>query len=195
MGSSTQWAGAIAAATVGGALWYMRGGGSPSEVELLPAGPDPDAPRFLVVNLPDKHIAVKKLGDVARDLGRVVAAMQAKDPTDPDVQQLVRRFRPEAISEGTHNSGYTSFSVNKGERIVLCIRNTNGSFVDHNVIMYVALHELAHIMTPEVGHTQAFWSNFTKILRCAMDLGVYHKVDYAKHPTPYCGITIRQSVV
>jgi hypothetical protein len=156
-------------------LWIYSG--QQSEVELVASGPQPGAPKFLVVERPDKVQAAAILGRVASGLRQVVTAMQQKHPDDPNVAQMAMRFREEAISEGTHESGYTSFSVNKGERIVLCIRNVDGTFVDHNVVMYVALHELAHIMTPQVGHTALFWKNFRSLLDCSMEIGLYRRVD------------------
>jgi hypothetical protein len=57
------------------------------------------------------------------------------------------------------------------------------------------VHELAHIMTTEIGHTPLFWSNFRFLLREAVDIGLYKKVDYFKEPSDYCGIKINSSVI
>jgi predicted metal-dependent hydrolase len=62
-------------------------------------------------------------------------------------------------------------------------------------LMYVAVHELGHLMTKDVGHTAGFWSNFKRILTHAIEMGLYERIDYAKKPQRYCGITISNSIV
>ena len=56
--------------------------------------------------------------------------------------------------------------------------------------MFVALHELAHVMTKSVGHTEEFWSNFRYLLKNSIKLGIYKYQDFRKKPVKYCGITI-----
>ena len=150
---------------------------------------------YLVRKLHDRQEAADYLADVNKTLQKLVRHMMAMYPNDPDVLQLYRNYNPEAISEGSPESGYTSYSVNKGEKIILCIRQTDNSFVDKNVILYVAIHELGHIMTKDVGHTDRFWSNFRRLLKEAMGLGLYSKVNFNNKPEDYCGIKITTSVV
>lgn len=108
------------------------------------------------------------------------------------VQRLKKKFNPDNISESGASNKYTSYSVNKGEKIIFCLRQKNEeqSFVDENTITFVAIHELAHIMTLSIGHEPEFWNNFKILLREAVDLGIYKKEDYSKNPKPYCGITV-----
>ena len=63
--------------------------------------------------------------------------------------------------ETEETSKYTSYSLNKGEKIALCIRKKGEAkeFIEDNTIMFVAIHELAHIMTESVGHEPEFWDN------------------------------------
>ena len=48
-----------------------------------------------------------------------------------------------------------SFNLNKGEKVVLCIRTRDKKeeLIEENTITFVAIHELAHVMTKSVGHT------------------------------------------
>jgi hypothetical protein len=86
--------------------------------------------------------------------------------------------------------------VNKGEKIVMCIRQAkDNAFVDLNVLMYVALHELAHLMTEEIGHPKSFWDNFKRLATEAVDIGVYKRDDFKAKPQSYCGITISSSII
>ena len=52
--------------------------------------------------------------------------------------------------------------MNKGEKVYFCLRDRKdkSKFVDLNIIMFVAFHEMAHIMTLSTGHTEEFWTNF-----------------------------------
>lgn len=154
-----------------------------------------DNREYLVQNLSDKQQAANLLADVTKSMQKLVHHMMAKYPNDPKIQLLYDNFNPNAISEGTADSGYTSYSVNKGEKIIICIRQKDGTFVDKNTIMYVATHELGHLMTKEVGHTDAFWANFKFLLNEAMDIDLYSKTDYASDPRDYCGIKITSSIV
>jgi hypothetical protein len=61
--------------------------------------------------------------------------------------------------------------------------------------MFVGTHELAHLMTKGVGHTPAFWANFRRLLRRAVELDLYAPVDYSMLPQPYCGIQISSTVL
>lgn len=99
-------------------------------------------------------------------------------------------FVLENIKESWKNES-TSYSINKGEQLVFCIRDKlNNSIHDINTLMFVAIHELAHIVTNELQHTKKFWNNMKKLLHRAEDIGVYRYVDYSTNPVEYCGMMI-----
>jgi hypothetical protein len=87
---------------------------------------------------------------------------------------------------------HTSYTVNKGEHIYMCIRDDN-RIIDENTIFFVALHELAHIMTISTGHTKEFWTNFRLILKYAIASGLYSYEPYHQRPRAYCGIQIKNT--
>ena len=109
--------------------------------------------------------------------------------SDKRVSLLESNFRPDAIKEGVQTPGYTSYSVNKGEQIILCLRNKD-SLVDINTMMFVVLHEFAHLATESIGHTTEFWDNFRWILEESINIGVYIRQDFKNNPVEYCGISI-----
>lgn len=150
---------------------------------------------YLVQKLPDRQQAADYLADINMRLTRLVKHMMAKHGNNQDVLQLYKLYNPNALSEGSIESGYTSYSVNKGEKVILCIRQKDRSFVPKNIVMYVAIHEVAHIMTKEIGHTETFWNNFRFLLEEAMSIGLYEKVDFNRQPADYCGIKITNSVI
>ena len=164
------------------------------EVEYMQS--DVDGSNYLVKKLPDSKKAADMLANVNKKLTKLVKHMISKYPDNEDTQRLFKNFNPENVSEGLPDAGYTSYSINKGERLILCIRQKDtNAFVDENVAMYVAIHELGHIAILEIGHTPYFWKTFKWLLEEAVDIGVYIKVDYAKFNQPYCGIQLSTSVI
>jgi hypothetical protein len=167
-----------------------------------------DGKDYLVRNVSDKEEAANLLARTKAKLIKVVEHLKGiKDDkvkeysskeedmkaTKEAFERLISRFQPDNISESTPNNKYTSYSVNKGQKIVFCLRakgTKEETLVEDNIIMFVALHELAHIMTVSVGHTEEFWENFRILLRVAIALKLYKNQDYSSKPVDYCGTKI-----
>jgi predicted metal-dependent hydrolase len=154
-----------------------------------------DGELYLVRKIKNSQEAANYLSDIANRLENVVKHYVSKYPDNKESKLLFENFNKKNCSESSFQSGYTSYSVNKGERIVLCIRQKDDTFVDKNVVMYVGIHELAHLGTISIGHESEFWNLMKKLLEEAVLIGEYKVVDYSKNPTPYCGITISHSVI
>ena len=164
------------------------------EVEFVKSSVD--GRKYLVRKLDDKKKAADVLARVNVELTRLVEHMTDKYGTsDPRIRMLRANFNPDNVSEGGLEHGYTSYSINKGEKIVLCIRQNDNTFVSPNVLLYVSIHELAHLATKNVGHTASFWKNFKWLLNEAIAIGIYERTDYAENPQRYCGIRITSSVI
>ena len=156
---------------------------------------DIDNKEYLVRNMEDKTEAANLLSKIRIKLDKLTHIMKEKYPNDESVVRLNKRFNSENISESGKGSQYTSYSVNKGEKIVFCIRQKDDkeSLVDENTITFVSIHELAHIMTKSVGHTPEFWENFRRLLKEAITEKLYNKEDYTNNPKDYCGIKVTDS--
>jgi len=154
-----------------------------------------DNNEYLVRNLENKEEAANILANIREKLEKLCALMKEKYPNDESVIRMNQRFNSDNITESGKNNQYTSYSVNKGEKIVFCIRqkDENETLVDENTITFVAIHELAHIMTKSVGHTPEFWENFKRLLKVAIANNLYTKEDYASNPKEYCGIKVSDS--
>jgi hypothetical protein len=111
---------------------------------------------------------------------------------DKRVILLKKNFRPDRLKEGVTTPGYTSYSINKGEQIILCLRN-NDELVDINTLFFVVLHEFAHLATESIGHTEEFWDNFRWILEESINIGLYIKQDFNTKSVEYCGMSITSS--
>ena len=153
-----------------------------------------DGESYLVRNREDKQQACDLLASVKKNLLRIVKYLEENNISDPKVKRLVSKYKPQNISESIPNTNYTSYSVNKGEKIVFCIREKKThTLVDINTMMFVAIHELAHVMTKSIGHTEEFWDNMKYLLKKAIKLGLYKDEDYKNNPKAYCGTQITDS--
>lgn len=83
-------------------------------------------------------------------------------------------------------AGNSAFTENK-EVITLCLTEPGtGKEYDMNTLMYVALHELAHVTSTSVGHGTEFKEKFSDLLKRGAKLGFYNP----RKPIPvsYCDI-------
>ena len=74
--------------------------------------------------------------------------------------------------------------------IFLRSKDKDQKLIDINTLTFVALHELAHVMTKSVGHTEEFWDNFSYLLKNSIKIGIYKYQNFKKKPVKYCGIKI-----
>lgn len=182
--------------------------------EMVYVRSDLDGESYLVRNTKDKKRAANLLASIKADIMQVSEYMssklQSKEKEDVEryqpyaeyINQLKRNLKNVVIKESGFNTVYTSYTVNKGESIVFCVRSKeitkllNSSTIhDKNLVMYVALHEIAHVACPEYGHTPLFKKIFKFITETAMKLGMYQKVNFDSNPVEYCGMMITDSIV
>ncbi len=107
---------------------------------------------------------------------------------------LLDRFRSESLSENDPvDFTKTSYTKNKGEQIALCLREKNSGYNklhSTELLKFVMLHELAHIITPELQHSSTFWTNFRFLLDFCKKYNLYQSENYAKNNVTYCGLNI-----
>jgi hypothetical protein len=161
----------------------------------------PDGKAYDIQNLPGKEEAVKRMAHICAKLNKLKEYYSSEPAlvADPPVGRFLARFQPDVFIENDMSSKDTSYSENKGQKIVVCLRDKTKPptypLIDENTVMFVMLHEMAHLMTETIGHTQEFWSNFKRILHDAVKLGIYTQVNYAQSPVPYCGMQITDSPI
>jgi hypothetical protein len=153
-----------------------------------------DGRTYNVRNLPDSQLAADYLATLRKNTMKVVEYLKTEYANDERIQRLYKNFNPDAIDESRDEPDITSYSVNKGEHIYLCIRqkDKNNSFVDENTQLFVIFHELAHLATKSIGHTKEFWANMTFLLDVIIHspLKIYEYKPYHTLPQEYCGTTI-----
>jgi hypothetical protein len=102
------------------------------------------------------------------------------------VKNLVNKYNPMVVSEGNSDDSDTSFIINKGDKMVICVKNRNNEFHDMSLLKFVTLHEISHIGSIEYQHESEFWDNFRWLLRFVVKERMYEPIDYGKYPIEYC---------
>ena len=139
----------------------------------------------------DSKESAEKLERLHKKIIILIQHLDKKDSKHQGVIRLKNRYRAKILCELHKGSSNTSYSVNKGEKLVVCMRSKDDhTFHDDNTIFFVVLHELAHIMTTSIGHKDDFWNNFRYLLKHAITINLYEYQDFNTKPKDYCGIQI-----
>ena len=165
-----------------------------TEVEYLKSTIDGE--KYLVKTNKNSQEVADKLAKMNDKFLKIIKIAQDEYPDDPRVVFMKNNYNSNQLSESTKDEKYTSYSVNK-EKILFCLiaRDKDGQLIDDNTLTYVGVHELAHLATDEIGHTDTYWENFKWLLNIARDNGLYLYEDYSINPKPYCGIEITSNIL
>tara|TARA_B100000902_G_scaffold389513_1_gene436797 strand:+ start:9363 stop:9959 length:597 start_codon:yes stop_codon:yes gene_type:complete len=155
---------------------------------------DVDGNKYCVRERAKLELVADQLALTTNNMKAVVKKCKEEYGDKKNVKRLIDGFNPKKIYEILPTSEYTAYSENKGEKIAFCVEtekeNGKGNLVDLNTLTYVALHELAHVMTESIGHTKEFWDNYKFLLEVAASINIYNPIDYKKKPVRYCGMNI-----
>jgi predicted metal-dependent hydrolase len=158
--------------------------------------------KLYVYNDSNKKEKIKLLGDIIKNLFILKHHMINNIDSFPEykvyIKQLDRNLNDKntIINETDPNSDLTSYSVNKGEELSFCLKSKKtGKIHDINLMMYVAIHELAHIANPEIGHGELFKKIFRKLLEEAVKLNIYKIDNYSANPVEYCGMILSSTIL
>lgn len=110
---------------------------------------------------------------------------QPRDPILYDIRDNLAKLSPEARRLEFFQDD-KSYTINK-QRIHLCLKDERQQYYPMNMLMYVAIHELAHVLCDEIGHTPKFHDIFSTLLRRATELDIYDpNIPILQN---YCGYT------
>jgi hypothetical protein len=145
----------------------------------------------------DKSIAANTLAQIKLNMLKLINYLKENQDKFPDymsyISDMVKRTKVINIMETPADEKYTSYTINKGEKIVFCLRSKILNTIhDMNTLMYVVIHELAHVGCPEYGHTPLFRKIFKFLLERSVEIGIYTPIDYRFNPQDYCGMTINE---
>ena len=158
-----------------------------------------DGDKYCVRERKDVQAASDLLASITEKMKVLVKYLDEKyggDPTKENVKRLVKKFNPKKIVETLPTSEYTAYSENKGQKIAFCLnkkKEDNNHLIEENTLMFVALHEMAHVASKSIGHNTEFWDNFTFLIGEAEEIKIYTPIDYSKKNEEYCGMTITSS--
>lgn len=148
--------------------------------------------KISLINLNDS----KKAKIIIKNLGNkgiyFIEKLTKKYPNDKGIQLLKKRFNPDTLEEGNPFEKEMTYTENKGEKIVMCLRNSDNLILhDENLIMYPFIHELSHLCEEDYNknHSEVFKQYFKLLLKEAVDSGIYENIDLSK-PIKYCNMYI-----
>lgn len=157
---------------------------------------DVDGKKYCVRERKNLKKASNLLANTTQNMSRLVKHLYSSYPEKSNVALLYKNYNPRKIKEILPTSEYTAYSENKGEKIAFCLgedKEDVDNLIDQNTLMFVALHELSHLATKSIGHTQEFWDNFKFLLQESEKIGIYKPVDYKKNKKNYCGMNIKDN--
>jgi hypothetical protein len=155
-----------------------------------------DGKLYLVKKSKNSQESADSLALINFNVKLLLTNMKETPEFQKNIRLLKNRYREGSLMENAYNSG-TSFTVNKGERMEMCVatRDSAEKVYDLNLLMFVTIHELSHVGCEEIGHGEEFQAFFKYLLGEAIKYGIYKHTDYAKKPVEYCGLKISGSPI
>ena len=96
-----------------------------------------------------------------------------EDPMLWKLKEMLLPLHPEVKNLKLYK-GDKSYTINK-EKIYICLKDENEQYYPTNMLIYVTLHELAHLINKDdVGHTEKFHKIFDELLDEAYNMGIYN---------------------
>jgi len=114
---------------------------------------------------------------------RVTEYYEQLDPMLIRIKETLTPLHP-CVPNLKFFEGKKSYTINK-KKIYLCLKDENGEYYDFNMLMYVSIHELSHVICDEIGHTPKFHRIFREMLDLAEQKNIYDSsIPIVKN---YCG--------
>jgi len=123
------------------------------------------------------------------------------------VQRLVKNWESGVtLKEVGNMESDAAYVINK-KNMSFCLQKRKNEIIleDLNLITYVGIHELAHIMSEEIGHGPEFIKNFEFLLNYAKEIiyydpllkkqvPLYIQLNKLNTSDSYCGVSLENSV-
>lgn len=153
-----------------------------------------DNRKYRLLDLPGKEKCMEILVQLNKNVIQLLSYV--KDEDREGIKDLLDNYRPDSLCENLENRSLQAYSLNKGEEICLCLREPENELIiidDMNTLMFVLVHELAHLMTDDIGHTNKFWNNMAYLLKKSSEINLYNPINYKISPVMYCGVKIDET--
>ena len=146
-----------------------------------------------------------KLNELYNNVCKNYSSSQGFHPGS--VPKLKQRWPNIKIREVTNGEPEAAYVLNKGPDMRFCLQSKlpNDREKD-NILMFIAIHEMAHIMSDSFGHGQEFIDNFKGLLNVATKQWtvnpltgekelIYTPQDFSSKPKRYCGVKINRNIM
>ena len=134
-----------------------------------------------------RYMRDKYLWNQSRNPGIIIRQRMAN--------HMAYRYNADVLSENVPwNMTETSYTQDKGDKIAICLREKQtgrDELEDYSDVLFVGLHELAHVSTNIKDHDDPFWYVFKILLQEATDAGIYQPVNYENQPMNICGLDVQ----
>ena len=153
-----------------------------------------DNRKYRLLDLPGKEKCMEILVQLNKNVIQLLSYV--KNEEREGIKDLLDNYRPDSLCENLENRSLQAYSLNKGEEICLCLREPENELEiidDMNTLMFVLVHELSHLMTDDIGHTNKFWNNMAYLLKKASEINLYTPINYSVTPVMYCGVKIDET--
>tara|TARA_X000000950_G_scaffold273149_1_gene356644 strand:- start:1530 stop:1997 length:468 start_codon:yes stop_codon:yes gene_type:complete len=94
--------------------------------------------------------------------------------SDPMLDKLRNHLKPlhPVVEKLALFKGNKSYTINK-KKVYLCLKENNDKYYDFNMLVYVFIHEIAHVLCNEIGHTPKYYEIFRGLLKKASNMKLY----------------------
>lgn len=142
--------------------------------------------------LPEYNKAFYMLENLLLKVQKFLQILGNMHPDNKDVKRLISRMKKVEIQESPNEKDVSSYTIDKGQLISICLRNKNDltNFHDENTMWFVICHELAHVMSVTEGHNSEFIKNFKFLLTESSNYNMYNPINYRKKNITYCGVKV-----
>jgi hypothetical protein len=169
-----------------------------------------DGNAYKVHNFADADKAADSLAEINRNIIQLISHLKYKyigggyqnnknndNQIVDSVNKILNRYNPDNLIENSPKDKQdTSYTLNKGSTIAFCLREKKDSSLhDINTLLFVGMHELAHIGIDDNEHPPKFWKMFKFLLQEAEDAGIYKSQNYNQYPVHYCGMDINYNPI
>ena len=147
-----------------------------------------DGNKYLVRNTREKKDTADALARINERILLFISRLESDNNENTAVVKRLRnRYRPDTLNETKIHNEFTSYTINKGESISLCVRtrDSDDKLYNDNILFGVILHELAHVGSVGIDHGDEFKKNFIFLLKKASEWKMFERIT---EPFDYCGI-------
>jgi hypothetical protein len=148
---------------------------------------------YTVQEYPNEQEAADILEQLESNINTFLNGLKTDFPDDERIKRMSKNLKSSIIEEAPHKDGESAYTINKGELMKICLRKKikDKPFHTLNTLMFVVIHELAHVISISIGHNEEFMTNFRFLLREAPKYDIdYEPINYSKNNITYCGVDV-----